>query len=80
MSNDEQIAQAAIAETKSSSWGWLLPSVATLVIVKLFGLVGGLVTFGMYYVLKPKIGAWGGAAVAAVLGVVAALSFVAMMR
>lgn len=44
---------------KSGSWDWLWPSILAVIIVKLFGLVGGLVAFGSYHWLKPKLGTWG---------------------
>ena len=80
MSNEESSAPAAIEPKKSSSWDWLWPSIAGVIIVKLFGLVGCLVTFGMYYWLKPKLGTWGAVAVAGIVGVVAALALGAMLR
>lgn len=51
-------APAATPEKKSGSWDWLWPSIVAVIIVKLFGLVGGRVTFGCYYWLKPKLGTW----------------------
>ena len=51
-------APAATPEKKSGSWDWLWPSIVAVIIVKVFGLVGGLVTFGCYYWLKPKLGTW----------------------
>ena len=48
--------------------------------VKLFDLMGGLVTFGAYYWLKPKLGTWGAVAASGVLGVVAAVGLSAMLR
>lgn len=80
MSNQESNARVAIEPKKSSSWDWLWPSIAAVIIVKLFGVVGGLVTFGMYYWLKPKFGTWGAVAVAGIVGVVAALALGAMLR
>lgn len=65
---------------KSGAWDWLWPSLAAVIIVKLFGLVGGLVTFGCYYWLKPKLGTWGAIAASSVVGVVAAIGFLAMVR
>ena len=50
------------------------------VLVKLFGLVGGLVTFGCYYWLKPKFGTFGAVAVSGVIGVVVAIGLMAMIR
>lgn len=41
-------APAATPEKKSGSWDWLWPSIVAVIIVKVFGLVGGLVTFGCY--------------------------------
>jgi hypothetical protein len=83
MSNEESSAPAAIEPKKSSSWDWLGPSLAAIAavfIVRLFGLVGALVTFGMYYWLKPKLGTWGAVTVAGIVGVVAALALGAMLR
>jgi len=51
-----------------------------VIIVKLFGLVGGLVTFGCYYWLKPKLGTWGAVAVSSVIGGVVAIGLLAMIR
>jgi hypothetical protein len=65
---------------KPSSWDWIWPSIVAAIIVKAFGLVGGLVTFGCYYWLKPKLGTWGAVAVAGVIGVVVAIGFMAMIR
>ena len=49
-------APAVTRAKKSGSWDWLWPSIVAVIIVKLFGLVGGLVTLGCYYWLKPKLG------------------------
>ncbi len=73
-------AQASMPEKKSGSWDWLWPSIVAVIIVKLFGLVGGLVTFGCYYWLKPKLGTWGAVAASGVIGVVVALALMAMIR
>lgn len=67
-------------EKKSRSWDWIWPSIVTVIIVKVFGLVGGLVTYGSYYWLKPKLGTWGAVAVSSVIGVVVAISLLAMIR
>jgi hypothetical protein len=67
-------------DKKSSSWDWLWPSIFAIVIVKVFGFVGGLVSFGCYYWLKPKLGTWGAVAASGVIGVVAAISFLALIR
>lgn len=48
-------AQAAKPEKKSKSWDWLWPSIVAVLIVKVYGLVGGLVTFGCYYWLKVSV-------------------------
>jgi hypothetical protein len=45
-----------------------------------FGLVGGLVTYGCYYWLKPKLGTWGAVAAACAIGVVVAIGLMAMIR
>ena len=70
----------AAPEKKSGSWDWLWPSIVAVIIVKLFGLVGGLVTFGCYYWLKPKLGTWGAVAVSGFIGVVVAIGLMAMIR
>lgn len=71
---------ATPAEKKSGSWDWLWPSIMAFIIVKLFGLVGGLVTFGCYFWLRPKLGTWGAVAVAGVIGVVISIGLLAMIR
>ena len=73
-------APAATPEKKSGSWDWLWPSIVAVIIVKLFGLVGGLVTLGCYYWLKPKLGTWGAVAASRVIGAVAAIGLLAMIR
>ena len=73
-------APASTPEKKSGSWDWLWPSIVAVIIVKLFGLVGGLVTLGCYYWLKPKLGTWGAVAASGVIGTVAAIGLLAMIR
>jgi hypothetical protein len=68
------------ASAKPSSWDWIWPAIAAAFIFKIFGVAGGLVTFGCYYWLKPKLGTWGAVAVSAVIGVVVALGLMAMIR
>lgn len=67
-------------EKKSGSWDWIWPSILAVIIVKLFGLVGGLVTLGSYYMLKPKIGTWGAVVASGVIGAVVAVGLLAMIR
>lgn len=73
-------APATTPEKKSGSWDWLWSSIVAVIIVKVFGLVGGLVTFGCYYWLKPKLGTWGAIAASGVIGVVVAIGLMAMIR
>ena len=73
-------ARVAAPEKKDGSWDWLWPSILAVIIVKLFGLVGGLVTFGCYYWLKPKLGTWGAVAASGVIGTVVAIGLMAMIR
>ena len=73
-------APAVTPAKKSGSWDWLWPSIVALIIVKLFGLVGGLVTLGCYYWLKPKLGTWGAVAASGVIGAVAAIGLLAIIR
>ena len=75
-----QTPEPATPEKKSGSWDWLWPSIVAVIIVKLFGLVGGLVTFGCYYWLKPKLGTWGAVAASGVIGVVVAIGLMTMIR
>ena len=70
----------ATSEKKSGTWDWIWPSILAVIIVKLFGLVGGLVTLGSYYMLKPKIGTWGAVAASGVIGAVVAVGLLAMIR
>ena len=67
-------------QKKSGSWHWLWPGIVAGIIVKVFGLVGGLVTFGCYYWLKPKLGTWGAVAASGVIGVVVAINLLAIIR
>jgi len=71
---------ASTPEKKSGSWDWLWPSILAVIIVRLFGLVGGLVAFGSYYWLKPKLGTWGAVAASGVIGVVVAIGLLATIR
>ncbi len=73
-------APAASPEKKSGSWDWLWPSIVAVIIFKVFGIVGGLVSFGCYYWLKPKLGTWGAVAASGVIGVVIAIGLMAMIR
>jgi hypothetical protein len=89
MSHEEQkipVSQAtetsaeAAPDKKSSSWDWLWPSIVAIIIVKVFGVVGGLISFGCYYWLKPKLGTWGAVAASGVIGMVVAIGFLALIR
>lgn len=80
MSNEEVVAPPAAAKARTSSWDWLLPAVTAFVIFKLFGLIGGLVAVGLFYLLKPKLGIWGAIAVAGVGGVALAIGLGFLIR
>jgi hypothetical protein len=80
MSSEESSTPAVAKPKNENSWDWLWPTIVAVVIVKLFGLAGGLVTFGVYYMLKPKIGTWGAVAIAGAIGVVAAIALNAIIR
>jgi hypothetical protein len=71
---------AATSEKKSGSWDWLWPSIVAVIIVKLFGLVGGLFTLGCYYWLRPKLGKWCAVVASGVIGAVVAIGLLAMIR
>jgi len=72
--------KSAVAEKKSGTWDWLWPALLAVVIVRLFGLVGGLVAFGSYYWLRPKLGTWGAVALAGVIGVAVAVGLLALLQ
>ena len=81
MSNEESTTSVdATTKKDNGSWDWLWLGIASFIIVKLFGLVGGLVTFGAYFWLKPRIGVWGAVAAAVALGVISAISLAAALR
>lgn len=71
---------AVTNEKKARSWDWMWPSIIAFIIFKVFGLVGGLVAFGCYYWLKPKLGTLGAVAASAVIGVLVAIGLMAMIR
>lgn len=73
-------APASAPEKKSGTFDWLWPSIMGVIIFKIFGIVGGLISLGGYYLLKPKIGTWGAVAASGVLGVVVAIGLSAMIR
>lgn len=54
----------------SSTWALILLVIICLVMIKVLGFVGALVTFGAYYWLKPKIGVLGAIILSTVLGLV----------
>ena len=65
---------ATVPKKKSGIWEWLWQPLVVCIIVRLFGLVGALVTFAYYYWFKPKLGTWGAVAAAGVVGVMPPLS------
>lgn len=67
-------------KSKSGTWDWIWPSLLGVIIVKIFGLVGGLVTLGSYFWLKLKIGTWPAVAASGVIGVLVAIGLAAIMR
>lgn len=79
MNNEKLTPTTSNPIKKSSSWDWIWPSIVGVIIVKLFGLVGGLVTIGTYYWLKQKAGTWVAVAISGVLGVVSAVGLSAML-
>lgn len=80
MSNEELDTQASSTIIKHNSWDWIWPSIVGVIIVKLFGLVGGLVTIGTYFWLKPKLGVWAAVAASGALGIVVAVGLTVMLR
>jgi hypothetical protein len=76
----QQQANTQAKPAKVSNWSWVLPAAIGYFMVKFFGLVGGLISVGSYFLLKPKIGMWGAIAAAGVIGIVAALGLAAIIR
>ena len=62
------------AEKKAGSWDCLWPAIVAAILVKLFGLAGGRVTFGCCCWLKPKFGTCGAVDASGVIGAVVAPS------
>lgn len=73
MSSEEQVHHSDQQPKKSVWQEWILPSLLTVIIVKLLGIAGGLAAAAAYYWLKPKLGKWGAIAVSSALGVIAAV-------
>jgi hypothetical protein len=80
MANNDSQSQPPHESKKGKSWDWLWPTITAVIVVRLFGLVGGLVTLGAFYWLKPNIGTWGAVVVGGVVGVLSAIAFGAMLR
>ena len=74
MSIEERPTSADSVLKKSSRLDWIWPSIVGVIIVKLFGLAGGLVTIGAYCWLKPKLGTWGATTASGVLGVLVSVA------
>lgn len=62
------------------TWYCLWLSILAVIIFKLFGIVGGLVTYGSYYWLKPTLGKWGAAVASSVIGAAAAIGLLVIIR
>lgn len=67
-------------ESTTSSWAWIWPTILVVIIVRLFGVVGGLVALGCYYALQPKLGTLGALVVSGAVGMGAAIGILAMIR
>ncbi|NGP53580.1 hypothetical protein [Thioalkalivibrio sp. XN8] len=72
--------QAPGEESTTSSWAWIWPTLLVVIIVRLFGVVGGLVALGCYYALQPKLGTFGAVVISGVAGMGAAIGILAMIR
>lgn len=66
-------APGEMSSTRGKLYSILVPVVIGIVITKLLGLVGGLVSFGLYIILRPKMGALTAALVSAILGAATAV-------
>lgn len=64
---------------KPGSWDWLWPCILAGIIFKLFGVVGGLISFGCFYWLRPMLGTWGALAASGALGVAVSVGLSAML-
>jgi hypothetical protein len=80
MSNEQPGNPVTIESKKTRSWDWLWPTIVAAVIIKTFGLVGGLASILSYYGLKSKLGHWGAVAASGVLGIAVALGLAAIIR
>lgn len=80
MSNGDVVTPQPETKANSGGWDWLLPTITAVVIVKLFGLIGGLAAFGLFYWLKPKLGIWGAIAVAGIAGAALAIGLGILIR
>jgi hypothetical protein len=58
----------------------LVPVVIGIVITKLIGLVGGLTTVGLYFILRPKTGALTAAVISVIIGAAAAVLWVSINK
>lgn len=79
MNNKEITTPTNNSNPKSGAWHWILTSIVVVIVVKLFGPAATLVTVGLYFWLKPKIGIWGAVAISGVFGFVAAIGLSAML-
>lgn len=68
------------ATHKPSKFDWLWPSIAAVLIMKFFGIAGGLVVYGSYFWLRPRIGNWGAVAVSSAAGLITAMVLMAIIR
>ena len=74
---DNRKKSSPVEEEKGSIWDWVLPAIIAYITMKLFGVLGGIVTLVAYYWLKPKLGIFGAVVSSGAIGLVvgAALYF-----
>jgi uncharacterized membrane protein YeaQ/YmgE (transglycosylase-associated protein family) len=80
---DDPKARPTTNETPSTTgklYSILVPAVIGIVITKLLGLVGGLITVGLYFILRPKMGALAAAVISAIIGAAAAVLWVSINK
>jgi hypothetical protein len=80
---DDPKARPTTNETPSATgklYSILMPAVIGIVITKLLGLVGGLITVGLYFILRSKIGALAAAVISPIIGAVVAVLLVSINK
>ena len=79
MNNEELATPADNSKKRSYRWRWLWYSIVGVIIAKLFGFAGCIITIGAYYWLKSKMGTWPAVAIAGTFGLITTISLSLML-